>query len=59
MKPENAWPNLLEHGRQELADYPAEDKEGWRRYWFKSFLYKHAEDLEHLLDGLRKAGLPV
>ena len=51
--------DFLERSQAELADFPGEDGEGWRRYWFKSFPYKNTKDLDHLLDGLRKAGLPV
>ena len=51
--------DYLERSQVELADFPGEDREGWRRYWFKSFPYKNTKDLDHLLDGLRKAGLPV
>ena len=50
---------FLERGKDELADFPTGDKEGWLRYWFKSFPYRDPKDLDHLLDGLRKAGLPI
>jgi tetratricopeptide (TPR) repeat protein len=48
-----------QRSQKELANYPQEDREEWQRYWFQSFPYKNAEHLDHLLDGLRKAGLPV
>ncbi len=50
---------FLERSQEELADYPGDDGAAWRDYWFKSFPYKNPDDLEQLLDGLRKAGLPV
>jgi hypothetical protein len=50
---------FLERSQEELADYPGDDSGAWRDYWFKSFPYKSTKDLEHLLDGLRKAGLPI
>jgi TolB-like protein/Flp pilus assembly protein TadD len=43
----------------EIADYPGVDRVSWRIYWARLFPFKHAEDLDHLLDGLRRAGLPV
>ena len=43
----------------ELAYYPGEDAEGWRRYWSNTFPYREARDLEHLFEGLRLAGLPL
>lgn len=45
--------------QNEFANYPQEDREEWQRYWIKSFPYQNTEHLDHLLDGLRKAGLPV
>lgn len=35
------------------------DSERWRDYWFKLFQFMSPEDFEHLLEGLRKAGLPA
>jgi len=43
----------------ELAYYPDEDAEGWRRYWSNTFPYREAQDLDHLFEGLRLAGLPL
>jgi adenylate cyclase len=43
----------------QIAHYPDQDPEAWRRYWARHFPFKRAADLEHLLDGFRKAGLPV
>jgi adenylate cyclase len=48
-----------ERASEELPNYPGDDRAGWRTYWFNSFPYKNAADLDRLLDGLRKAGLPV
>jgi TolB-like protein len=48
-----------ERASKELPNYPGDDRAGWRTYWFNSFPYKNAADLDRLLDGLRKAGLPV
>ena len=35
------------------------DSERWRDHWFKLFQFMNPEDFEHLLEGLRKAGLPA
>jgi TolB-like protein len=43
----------------ELANCPGDDPKGWQTYWSNSFPFKNSADLDHLLDGLRKAGLPV
>ena len=43
----------------ELAYYPNEDAEGWRRYWSNTFPYRDTRDLDHLFEGLRLAGLPL
>ena len=45
--------------KAELAIQPGEDVERWRAYWSRQFAFKDPADLEHLLEGLRKAGLPV
>jgi len=45
------------HG--EIAAFPGEDPHLWRRYWARHFPFKNAKDLDHLLDGLRMAGLSV
>jgi TolB-like protein len=37
----------------------ADDPECWRRYWARWFCYKDPADFEHLMEGLRKAGMPV
>jgi adenylate cyclase len=43
----------------QIANYPGEDGDAWRKYWARRFPFKRASDVEHLLDGFRKAGLPV
>ncbi|MEE8534661.1 MAG: tetratricopeptide repeat protein, partial [Kiloniellales bacterium] len=53
-----AMAEFLSEAREEMADYPGEDRERWRRYWARQFPFKDPADLDHLLDGLRSAGLP-
>jgi adenylate cyclase len=50
---------VLESTTAELATRLGEDVGRWRQYWAKQFPFKNPEDLEHLLRGLRKAGLPA
>lgn len=42
---------------EEIPDYPGKDLDRWRRYWARQFPFKDPADLDHLLDGLCKAGL--
>jgi adenylate cyclase len=49
---------VLESAKTELAIQLGEDAERWRSYWTKQFPFQNPDDFEHLLSGLRKAGLP-
>jgi TolB-like protein/Flp pilus assembly protein TadD len=48
--------DMMEPG---LAAMLGEDRDKWRDYWLKMFSIFRSEDFEHLLEGLRKAGLPA
>jgi len=50
---------LLRYAKRELAVNLGDDKERWLEYWQRVFPFKYEEDFEHLLEGLRKAGLPA
>jgi TolB-like protein len=51
---------LLEsRARSEFARYPGEDADGWRDYWWRTQPYRSDDDLERLVEGLRKAGLAL
>lgn len=54
-----ALTEFLSTAHEEIAAFPGEDPELWRRYWARHFPFKNAKDLDHLLDGLRMAGLSV
>ena len=41
-----------------MAAYPGGDTNRWRQHWAVVLPFKDPKDLEHVLDGLRKAGLP-
>lgn len=41
-----------------MEGFPGRGLEDWKSYWQDTNKYQHRADLEHLLDGLHKAGLP-
>ena len=49
----------MREASDEIANWPGEDPEGWRRHWAQSQPFQDTGNLEHLLDGFRKAGMPV
>ncbi|MDX1576278.1 MAG: FlgO family outer membrane protein, partial [Kiloniellales bacterium] len=56
---EKAMADFLAVAAEDLVDHPDRHPAGWRGYWATRYPFKHAEDLEHLLDGLAKAGMPI
>ena len=54
-----ALTKFLSMAHEEIAAFPGEDPDLWRRYWARHFPFKNSKDLDHLLDGLRMAGLSV
>jgi len=56
-----AWTALsrfLAEAERDMTDFPGDDPLGWRAYWSGSFPYRNRSDLDHLFEGLRRAGLP-
>ena len=47
-----------DRAKAKLANNGNWDAEDWRNYWSSLFNFKDPGSLKHLLDGLRKAGLP-
>jgi class 3 adenylate cyclase/TolB-like protein/Flp pilus assembly protein TadD len=47
------------HAREEFPTFPGDTPGGWTRYWWWMEPYRNDDDLEHVLEGLRKAGLDV
>jgi hypothetical protein len=45
--------------QQNMARYPNNDAEQWRSYFLRLIPMTDEENLEKLLEGFRKAGLPV
>jgi len=54
-----ALTEFVSTAHEEIAAYPGDAPDLWRRYWARHFPFKDTKDSDHLLDGLRKAGLPV
>jgi TolB-like protein/Flp pilus assembly protein TadD len=53
-----AMADYLEQASTVMAAYPGTDSDRWRQYWAVATPFESPDDLEHLLDGLHKAGLP-
>ncbi len=45
--------------REVFPTFPGDTPGGWARYWWWMEPYRDDDDLEHVLEGLRKAGLDV
>ncbi len=54
-----AMEKFLRLAETESARRPGRTKVDWETYWAGSCPYKNRADFDHLLDGLRNAGLPV
>jgi len=54
-----AMETFMSEGPEEFTNWPGDDPEAWQRYWAQSQPFRDPADLEHLLDGFRKAGMPV
>ena len=50
---------VLRSATTELANPSGNDVEGWRAFWARQTRFQNPDDFEHLLEGLRKAGLPA
>jgi len=42
----------------DMSVFPGRRLKDWDDYWRNTCWYKRQEDHDHLMDGLRKAGLP-
>ncbi|HUG99663.1 MAG TPA: BTAD domain-containing putative transcriptional regulator [Gammaproteobacteria bacterium] len=48
---------FLHHAEGEMRAFPGHRLEAWNNHWKTFFPYRDKDDLKHLLDGLRRAGL--
>ena len=48
----------LSTAAKEMTNYPGDDADLWRRHWATTTPFKNPSDQEHLLEGLRMAGMP-
>jgi adenylate cyclase len=54
-----AMETFMSEGPEKFIDWPGEDPEAWRRRWIQQHPFRDPGNLEHLLDGFRRAGMPV
>jgi adenylate cyclase len=50
---------FLQRAKDELKPFPGDDPQAWRRYMDLGYARRHKDDFEHILEGARRAGLPV
>ena len=55
---QKARAEFLATAQEEIADFPGADRDRWRQYWAVRNPFKAPKDLDHVLGGLHKAGLP-
>ncbi len=49
---------FLDYAETDMVRFPGRRPRDWEPYWMAAMKFRHRDDLEHLLDGLRKAGPP-
>lgn len=55
----NAMNIFLDRAKDELNPFPGNDPQAWRRYLERVIVRRRKEDIEHIIEGVRRAGLPV
>jgi TolB-like protein/DNA-binding SARP family transcriptional activator len=50
---------FLHIAERDMTHFPGQDAQGWMNYLNRAGPYLHRRDLDHLCDGVRKAGLPI
>jgi TolB-like protein len=56
---EQALERFMAQAKMEFPRYPGDREDGWRDYWWWMEPYQRDEDFEHVLEGLRRAGLQL
>jgi adenylate cyclase len=49
--------DFLDHAERDMERFPGPRLKDWEPYWRAAMEYRNQDDFEHLLEGLRKAGL--
>jgi TolB-like protein len=49
----------LRLAERDMRRFPGRDAQAWRNYLTRANPFRESRDLQHLFDGLRKAGLPI
>jgi len=55
----NAMHAYMATAREKIALWPGDETKAWQQHWAQSQPFRNPDDFEHLLDGFRKAGMPV
>lgn len=55
----NSLNTYLDLARVELDGFPGEDPQAWRTFLERTTVRRQKQDVEHFIEGARKAGLPV
>jgi adenylate cyclase len=53
-----ALEEFLRVAEEDMTVFPGRRVRDWERYWQDTTAFQHRSDLDHLLEGLHKAGLP-
>jgi adenylate cyclase len=44
---------------QEMCEFPGDDPDVWQEHWLRAVPFQNSTDFDHLVEGLRKAGLRI
>jgi hypothetical protein len=55
----SAMQQFMDIAKRDMRHFPSQQSEQWAKYIDKQFPYQYRRDSEHLLEGLRRAGLPI
>ena len=49
----------LDRAKDELNPFPGDDPQAWRKFFERTHVRRRKDDFEHMIEGVRRAGLPV